>query len=107
MKRWIKICLVMSMTLLVTGGHVRYLYAGEFGGFDIDIGAGDDIFDNWEEEQEGKQDSAEPEQKEIYNGSYYHFPRRFGTKTGRKCVRLGDGFIRNRALRLFRNVTSL
>lgn len=64
MKRWIKICLVMSMTLLVTGGHVRYLYAGEFGGFDIDIGAGDDIFDNWEEEQEGKKDSAEPEQKE-------------------------------------------
>ena len=55
------------MILLITKGGVLYTYGGEFGGFDIDIGADEGIFDNWEEEVEENQEATEPEQKE--NGS--------------------------------------
>ena len=64
MKRWTKICLVMIMTLLMTGGGGRCLYAGEFGGFDIDIGAEEDIFENWEEGSGESQETTEPELKD-------------------------------------------
>lgn len=64
MKRWTKICLVMIMTLLMTGGGGRCLYAGEFGGFDIDIGAEEDIFENWEEGPGESQETTEPELKD-------------------------------------------
>ena len=60
------ICLVVTVLLLITKGGVLYTYGGEFGGFDIDIGADEGIFDNWEE-AEGNQETTEPEQKE--NGS--------------------------------------
>ena len=60
------ICLVVTVILLITKGGVLYTYGGEFGGFDIDIGADEGIFDNWEE-AEGNQETTEPEQKE--NGS--------------------------------------
>lgn len=61
------ICLVVTVILLITKGGVLYTYGGEFGGFDIDIGADEGIFDNWEEEVEENQEATEPEQKE--NGS--------------------------------------
>lgn len=64
MKRWTKICLVMIMILFMTGGGGRCLYAGEFGGFDIDIGAEEDIFDNWEEGPGESQETTEPELKD-------------------------------------------
>ena len=64
MKRWIKVCLVMIMILLMTGGGGRCLYAGEFGGFDIDIGAEEDIFENWEEGPGESQETTEPELKD-------------------------------------------
>ena len=54
------------MILLITKVGILYTYGGEFGGFDIDIGADEGIFDNWEE-AEGNQETTEPEQKE--NGS--------------------------------------
>lgn len=40
----------------------RQSYAGEFGGFDIDIGADEGILDNWDEEPGGNQEAAVPEQ---------------------------------------------
>lgn len=61
------ICLVVTVILLITKGGVLYTYGGEFGGFDIDIGADEGIFDNWEEEVEENQEATETEQKE--NGS--------------------------------------
>ena len=66
MKRWSGICLVVTVILLITKGGMLYTYGGEFGGFDIDIGADEGIFDNWEEAEEN-QETTEPEQKE--NGS--------------------------------------
>ena len=67
MKRWSGICLVVTVILLITKGDMLYIYGGEFGGFDIDIGADEGIFDNWEEAVEENQGTTEPEQKE--NGS--------------------------------------
>ena len=58
------ICLVVTVILLITKGGVLYTYGGEFGGFDIDIGADEGIFDNWEEEVEENQEATETEQKE-------------------------------------------
>ena len=43
------IFLVVTVILLITKGGMLYTYGGEFGGFDIDIGADEGIFDNWEE----------------------------------------------------------
>ena len=57
------IFLVVTVILLITKGGMLYTYGGEFGGFDIDIGADEGIFDNWEE-AEGNQETTEPEQKE-------------------------------------------
>ena len=60
------IYLMVTVLLLITKVGILYTYGGEFGGFDIDIGADEGIFDNWEE-AEGNQETTEPEQKE--NGS--------------------------------------
>ncbi len=60
------IYLMVTVILLITKVGIHYTYGGEFGGFDIDIGADEGIFDNWEE-AEGNQETTEPEQKE--NGS--------------------------------------
>lgn len=60
------IYLMVTVILLITKVGILYTYGGEFGGFDIDIGADEGIFDNWEE-AEGNQETTEPEQKE--NGS--------------------------------------
>lgn len=66
MKRWSGIYLMVTVILLITKVGILYTYGGEFGGFDIDIGADEGILDNWEE-VEGNQETTEPEQKE--NGS--------------------------------------
>ena len=58
--------LMVTVILFITKVGILYTYGGEFGGFDIDIGADEGIFDNWEE-AEGNQETTEPEQKE--NGS--------------------------------------
>lgn len=63
------ICLVVTVLLLITKGGVLYTYGGEFGGFDIDIGADEGIFDNWEEEVEENQEATETEQKENGNSN--------------------------------------
>ena len=60
------IYLMVTVILLITKVGILYTYGGEFGGFDIDIGADEGIFDNWEE-AEGNQETTELEQKE--NGS--------------------------------------
>ena len=60
------IYLMVTVILLITKVGILYTYGGEFGGFDIDIGADEGILDNWEE-VEGNQETTEPEQKE--NGS--------------------------------------
>ena len=60
------IYLMVTVILFITKVGILYTYGGEFGGFDIDIGADEGIFDNWEE-AEGNQETTEPEQKE--NGS--------------------------------------
>ena len=60
------IYLMVTVILFITKVGILYTYGGEFGGFDIDIGADEGIFDNWEE-VEGNQETTEPEQKE--NGS--------------------------------------
>ena len=57
---------MVTVILLITKVGILYTYGGEFGGFDIDIGADEGILDNWEE-VEGNQETTEPEQKE--NGS--------------------------------------
>ena len=64
--RKLGIYLMVTVILLITKVGILYTYGGEFGGFDIDIGADEGIFDNWEE-AEGNQETTEPEQKE--NGS--------------------------------------
>lgn len=69
MKRWSGICLVVTVILLITKGDMLYIYGGEFGGFDIDIGADEGIFDNWEEAVEENQGTTEPEQKENGNSN--------------------------------------
>ena len=56
-RRWI----MGAIAAGVLCGSSRQGYAGEFGGFDIDIGTEEEIFDNWEEEPERKE---EPEIKE-------------------------------------------
>lgn len=47
-RRWI----MGAIAAGVLCGSNRQGYAGEFGGFDIDIGTEEEIFDNWEEEPE-------------------------------------------------------
>ena len=47
-RRWI----MGAIAAGVLCGSSRPGYAGEFGGFDIDIGVEEEIFDNWEEEPE-------------------------------------------------------
>ena len=37
---------MMTVILLITKVGILYTYGGEFGGFDIDIGADEGIFDN-------------------------------------------------------------
>ena len=58
------IYLMVTVLLLITKVGILYTYGGEFGGFDIDIGADEGIFDNWEEEVEENQEATETEQKE-------------------------------------------
>ena len=60
------IYLMVTVILFITKVGILYTYGGEFGGFDIDIGADEGIFDNWEEAEEN-QETTEPEKKE--NGS--------------------------------------
>ena len=72
-KLWIVLgWLVMTVILAVMNGGMGYFaYAGEFGGFDVDIGADEGILDNWEDEPETDPGAAEPEQKaEENSGSY-------------------------------------
>ena len=59
---------MVTVILLITKVGILYTYGGEFGGFDIDIGADEGIFDNWEE-AEGNQETTEPEQKENGNSN--------------------------------------
>ncbi len=54
---------MVTVILLITKVGILYTYGGEFGGFDIDIGADEGIFDNWEEAEEN-QETTEPEKKE-------------------------------------------
>ena len=58
------IYLMVTVILLITKVGILNTYGGEFGGFDIDIGADEGIFDNWEEEVEENQEATETEQKE-------------------------------------------
>ena len=48
---------MVTVILLITKVGILYTYGGEFGGFDIDIGADEGIFDNWEE-AEGNQETG-------------------------------------------------
>ena len=63
------IYLMVTVILLITKVGILYTYGGEFGGFDIDIGADEGIFDNWEEAVEENQGTTEPEQKENGNSN--------------------------------------
>ena len=63
---------MVTVILLITKVGILYTYGGEFGGFDIDIGADEGIFDNWEE-AEGNQETTEPEQKENEKDYIYIF----------------------------------
>lgn len=65
------IYLMVTVILFITKVGILYTYGGEFGGFDIDIGADEGIFDNWEE-AEGNQETTEPEQKENSEYSQAH-----------------------------------
>lgn len=73
---WRRLLLRLVMTVFLLGVKdwgQSVAYAGEFGGFDVDIGADEGILDNWEDEPEadtapvpGASDpgSSDPEQKE-------------------------------------------
>ena len=59
-RRWV----MGAIAAGVLCGSCRQGYAGEFGGFDIDIGAGEEIFDNWEEEPEENVEKPEVREEE-------------------------------------------
>ena len=67
MKKWKEVVSVLIVTVVICCGVCGRIHAGEFGGFDVDIGTEEDIFDNWEEtseteipESELKPEVAEP-----------------------------------------------
>lgn len=64
MRRW-KIVLISMITVgIIWGSFHGQIYAGELGGFDVGIGAEEDVFDDWEEEPkvpEMAQEAAKPE----------------------------------------------
>lgn len=53
---------MIIMAGIICGGIHSQIYAGEFGGFDIDIGGDGGTFDDWTEEPEAPQEPAKPEQ---------------------------------------------
>ena len=55
---------MVTVILLITKVGILYTYGGEFGGFDIDIGADEGILDNWEE-VEGNQETTEQSRKKM------------------------------------------
>ena len=61
-KRWRAGAIVIIMAGIICGGIHSQIYAGEFGGFDIDIGGDGGTFDDWTEEPEAPQEPAKPEQ---------------------------------------------
>ena len=61
MKRWKEAVSVLIVTVVICCGVCGRIHAGEFGGFDVDIGTEEDIFDNWEETSETE--IPEPELK--------------------------------------------
>lgn len=64
-KFWLWLIIVISL-LMPKGGIEDLAYAGEFGGFDVDIGTDEGIFDNWDEEpemEEPKGDEPEADQE--------------------------------------------
>nr|WP_295279446.1 hypothetical protein [uncultured Blautia sp.] len=60
MKRWKEAVSVLIVTVVICCGVCGRIYAGEFGGFDVDIGTEEDIFDNWEETSETEIPEPEP-----------------------------------------------
>lgn len=57
--------LIMAISLLMPKDGIRDLvYAGEFGGFDVDIGTDEGIFDNWENEPEMEEPEVEEPETE-------------------------------------------
>ena len=61
MKKWKEVVSVLIVTVVICCGVCGRIHAGEFGGFDVDIGTEEDIFDNWEETSETE--IPEPELK--------------------------------------------
>ena len=61
MKKWKEAVSVLIVTVVICCGVCGRIHAGEFGGFDVDIGTEEDIFDNWEETSETE--IPEPELK--------------------------------------------
>lgn len=61
-KRWKSGAIAIIMAGIICGGVHRQIYAGEFGGFDIDIGGDGDTFDDWTEEPEVPQEPAKSDQ---------------------------------------------
>ena len=64
-KRWRAGAIVIIMAGIICGGIHSQIYAGEFGGFDIDIGGDGGTFDDWTEEPEAPQEPAKPEQSPM------------------------------------------
>ncbi len=57
--------LIMAISLLMPkDGIWDLVYAGEFGGFDVDIGTDEGIFDNWENEPEMEEPEVEEPEAE-------------------------------------------
>lgn len=63
-KRWSAGVIAMIVAGMLCGGVHSQIYAGEFGGFDIDIGGDGNPFDDWAEEPEAPQVPAKPEQNQ-------------------------------------------
>ena len=63
-KRWSAGVIVMIVAGMLCGGVHDQIYAGEFGGFDIDIEGDGDPFDDWTEEPEAPPEPAKPEQNQ-------------------------------------------
>ena len=65
MKRWKEAVSVLIVTVVICCGVCGRIYAGEFGGFDVDIGTEEDIFDNWEGTSETEIPEPEPKPEVI------------------------------------------
>lgn len=60
MNRWKEAVSALIVTVVICCGVCGRIHAGEFGGFDVDIGTEEDIFDNWEETSETEIPEPEP-----------------------------------------------